>query len=96
MRCVHTHLTEGAEVKAVGLGIARACVHVVAHEQHKFQQLAEGFALPHVLTRRAHRQHVRPHVTHLLLKLQLKQDGVQPRPQALHNTHLQTEKERDA
>lgn len=84
-----THFAEGAEVEAVGLGVAGAGVHVVADEQHQLQQRAEAPTLAHLLAGRAHRQDVRPDVVHLLLELQPEQDGVQPRPQPLHAAHLE-------
>lgn len=83
-----SYLAEEADVEAKSLGIPGASVHVVPHQQHQLQELAEAFALLHLLTGERHVHDVRPDVVELLLKGQLEQDAVEARPQQLYRAHL--------
>lgn len=87
-----THFTERAKVKSEGLSIPGASVHVVSHQQHKFQQLAEASALLYLLAGSTDSHDVRFDVVHLLFKLQLKENSTEPWPQSLHIAHLMEKK----
>lgn len=87
-----TNLAEWAEVEAEGLGVPRSGVHEVPRKQNELQEPAEGFALPHLVAGCIHRHDVWTQVIDLLLKLQFKQDGVEPGPQTFHTTHLEDNK----
>ena len=75
-----THFTEGAKVKSEGLRIPGASVHVVSHQQHKFQQLAKAPALLHLFAGSTDSHDVRFDVVHLLFKLKLKENSTEPWP----------------
>lgn len=78
------YLAEKADVEPECLGIPRASVHVVADQQHQFQEFREALALLHFLASECHIHDVRPDVVHLLLKRQLEQNAVETRPQEFH------------
>lgn len=75
-----TNLAKEADVEAKRLGVPGAGVHVVPHQQHQLQELAEGLALLHLLAGKRHVHDVRPDVVHLLFEGQLEQDAVEARP----------------
>lgn len=83
-----THFTERAKVKSEGLSIPGASIHIVSHQQYKFQQLAKAFALLYLFAGSADSHDVRFDVIHLLFKLKLKENSTEPRPQSLHIAHL--------
>lgn len=86
-----SYLAEEADVEAERLGVPGAGVHVVPHQQHQLQELAEAFALLHLLAGKRHVHDVGTDVVELLLEGQLEQDAVEARPQQLHRAHLRKE-----
>lgn len=83
-----SHLAQVTDAEAEGLGVARAGVHEVAHQQDDLQQLGEGLALAKFLTGGRHRHHVWLQVVELLVKLELEEDGVQTWHQTLDRADL--------
>lgn len=75
------YLAEEVDVEPERLGVPRAGVHVVADQQHQFQEFGEALALLHFLAGECHIHDVRPDVVHLLLERQLEQNAVETWPQ---------------
>lgn len=84
------HLAQVTDAESESFGVAWSCVHEVSHQQRDLQQFGESLALPKLLAGGRHRHHFRLHVIHLLLELELEEDGAQTGLQTLHWTDLET------
>lgn len=85
---VSIYLAKGTEVKAIWLGISRACIHVISQQQHKLQQAAKSAALPDLFTRCIYCQDIWKQVVYMLLKLESEKDVAKARSESLHAAHL--------